>query len=508
MEKKTNILLILVDDMGYSDIGCYGSEIETPNLDKLSRKGMKFTQFYNTARCCPTRASLLTGLHPHQTGIGHMTNDTSGPNNDLGAFGYRGFLNRNCVTLAEVLKEGGYHTFLSGKWHLGYHGKEKWPLQRGFDKFYGIIPGACNYFKPADDTGIVYGNDPIEINDENYYTTDAFTDYGIKFIEEKGDDNPFFLYLSYNAPHWPLQAKQEDVERYKDRYMCGWDELREERYNRMIELGIIEKTCSLSPRDPEVRAWIDVDEDRKEEMAYRMAVYAAQIDSIDQNVGKMVDYLEKTDQLDNTMILFMSDNGACAEGGEFGGGDRERVNSRELPKLMVSVGQAWANASNTPFRKYKHYVHEGGIATPLIVHWPDKIEKTMGSVNHSPSYLIDIMPTILQAAGSDYPEIYNNHKIFPLEGSSMMPLIENGDWEEHEYMFWEHESNCTLRMGDYKVIQRYDTKEWKLYNLKEDRSELNDISHMNPELLKIMTDKWYELAEQYFTTPKPENYQY
>jgi arylsulfatase A-like enzyme len=503
-----NVVLILVDDMGYSDIGCYGGEIETPNLDALARDGLRFSQFYNTARCCPSRASLLTGLHPHQTGIGHMTNDPVGLNNDLGAFGYRGFLNRNCVTLAEVLKEAGYSTCLSGKWHLGYHGEEKWPLQRGFEKFYGIISGACNYFRPEGETCIVQGNTPVEIKDDSFYATDEFTDFGIRFIEEQGDDDPFFLYLAYNAPHWPLQAKEEDVEKYRDRYLCGWDELRKERYRRLQEMGLISPGCSLSPRDPEVRAWDDVDEVQKAEMAYRMAVYAAQVDSIDQNIGRLIDCLKQSGKLDNTLLIFMSDNGACAEGGEFGAGDRDHVNCREIPKLMISVGQAWANASNTPFRKYKHYVHEGGISTPLIVHWPQKISERQGTINHSPAYLIDIMPTILEATGASYPESYFGNTIFPLEGSSMVPLYETGEWQEHEYMFWEHESNCTLRMGDYKIIQRYDTKEWRLYNLKEDRSELTDLSEQMPDRLRMMMGKWYELAEGYFAIPKPESYKY
>ncbi|MDX1359049.1 MAG: sulfatase-like hydrolase/transferase, partial [Clostridia bacterium] len=228
--KKPNIILILVDDMGYSDIGCYGGEIQTPNLDKLADDGIKFTQFYNTARCCPTRASIMTGLHPHQTGIGHMTNVPENSDHDLGAPGYRGFLNNNCVTIGEVLLQDGYHTYISGKWHLGMHGQEKWPLQRGFERFYGLLPGACSYCMPSGGRGIMYGNEPVEIKDPDYYTTDAFTDYAIKFIDEQEDDKPFFLYLPYNAPHWPLQAKEKDVEKYKERYDCGWDKLREERY--------------------------------------------------------------------------------------------------------------------------------------------------------------------------------------------------------------------------------------------------------------------------------------
>ena len=505
--KKPNIVLVLVDDMGYSDIGCYGGEIDTPNLNSLAENGIKFTQFYNTARCCPTRASLMTGLHPHQTGIGHMTNNTQGMIHDFGVRGYRGFLNNNCVTIGEVLQQAGYHTYLAGKWHLGTHGEEKWPRQRGFDKFFGFIPGACNYFRPSGDRGMILGNDPVEVKYDEFYTTDAFTDYGIKFIEEDKDEKPFFLYLAYNAPHWPLQAKKEDVEKYKDKYLCGWDELREKRYSKMLELGLLDESCKLSPRDSEVRAWDAVDDDKKKEMAYRMAVYAAQIDCIDQNIGKLADYLKSTNQYDNTVFVFLSDNGACAEGGEMGGGEAENINVLDMP-LFQTIGQAWANASNTPFRRYKHYVHEGGISTPLIVHWPEKIKKQKNTLNHSPAYLIDVMPTILDIAGAEYPKTYKGNNIFPIEGSSMMPLFTDGAWKEHEYMFWEHESNCTLRMGDYKVIQKYDTGEWELYDLKNDRSELNDLSEEMPELLHEMTDKWYRLAEKYFVTPKPGGWKY
>lgn len=508
MNSKPNIVLIMVDDMGYSDLGCYGGEIATPNIDSLAEGGIKFTQFYNSARCCPTRASLLTGLHPHQTGIGHMTNAPSGMGHDLNAPGYRGFLNKNCVTAGEVLSESGYHTFLSGKWHLGTHGKEKWPIQRGFERFYGLVPGGCFYRKPVHPRGIVYGEQEVEINDPDYYTTDAFTDYGIKFIDEIDDENPFFLYLAYNASHWPLQAKECDVGKYRTRYEGGWDKLREERYEKMQRLGVINPECKLSPRDEQVRAWSDVDDEKKEDMIYRMAVYAAQIDCVDQNVGRLVDYLERTERLDNTLILFLSDNGACAEGGEFGHGAAELINTDRMPGPFHSVGQAWANASNTPFRRYKHYVHEGGIATPLIAHWPDIIKSQRATLNHSSAYLIDIMPTILDITGADYPEKYRGNDIWPLQGQSMTGLFEDGIWREHEFMFWEHEDNCTCRMGKYKAIQKYDEGIWELYDMQEDRSELNDISKENADILDIITQKWQEWAQSHFVIPKPEKWGY
>uniref|UniRef100_UPI00356813FB sulfatase-like hydrolase/transferase n=1 Tax=Draconibacterium sp. TaxID=1965318 RepID=UPI00356813FB len=317
---RPNIILILSDDMGYSDLGCYGGEVETPNLDALAANGLRFTQFYNGARCCPTRASLISGCYPHQVGIGHMTNT---PNNftehDLEIPEYRGFLNRNAVTIGEVMKDAGYATLMTGKWHLGISDKSKWPLQRGFDKFYGIIPGASNFFKPTYPRGITYMNDTISVTDEDYYTTDAFTDYAIKFIDESAQEEPekpFFLYLAYTAPHWPLNALQNVVEKYKGKYMEGWTKLRETRFARMKEMGIIDENWELSDQDS--REWDSLDDEKKKEMDVRRAIYSAMIDQMDQNIGKLVDYLKKEDELDNTLIIFLNDNGACAEGGELG----------------------------------------------------------------------------------------------------------------------------------------------------------------------------------------------
>ena len=289
-----NIVLILADDMGFSDIGCYGSEITTPNIDALAADGIRFTQFYNTARCCPTRASLMTGLHPHQTGIGHMTNPPTNPNRYNGwEEAYQGYLNRNCVTVAEVLKDAGYHTYMTGKWHLGYHDKSRWPLQRGFEKYYGCIPGACSYFWPHGDRGLTYMNEHVPAPDSTkYYTTDAFTDYAIQFIDEQEDENPFFLYLAYNAPHWPLHAKQEDIEKFVGKYMNGWDEARKNRLKKQIELGLFNDEMKLSERDSRVRAWEEVPDSQKVLSDYRMAVYAAQVFCLDYNVGKLVDKLK------------------------------------------------------------------------------------------------------------------------------------------------------------------------------------------------------------------------
>jgi arylsulfatase len=401
---RPNIIVILMDDMGYSDIGCYGGEINTPNIDKLAKEGLRFTQFYNTARCCPTRASLLTGLYPHQTGIGWMTNDPGDKQDVERPYGYEGFLNRDCVTIAEAVQDAGYHTYMAGKWHLGYHKKEYWPLQRGFERYYGIISGATSYLKPHGDRSLTLDNNPVEPEGDNYYTTDAFTNYAIRFIKEQKDNKPFFLYLAYNAPHWPLHAKQQDIQKYVGKYIKGWDSLRQERYKRQLEMGIIKEQWQLSDRDPGVRAWDALTEEQKRQLDYRMAVYAAQIDCADQNIGKVVDTLKGMGKFDNTLILFLSDNGGCAEPyKDLGGGEFKRIND---PNVWgsVSYGQGWANVSNTPFRLFKVRMHEGGISTPLIAHWPAQIKDQKGKLTDHCGYLIDIMPTILDVSGATYPD--------------------------------------------------------------------------------------------------------
>lgn len=499
-ENRPNIILMMSDDMGYSDLGCYGGEINTPNLDHLAKNGLQFMQFYNTARCCPTRASLMTGLYPHQTGIGHMTNTPANfTQHDLGIPQYRGFLNRNCVTIAEVLKDAGYTTLMTGKWHLGISTKDKWPLQRGYDKYYGIIPGACNYFRPVYPRGITYGNDTITISDPDYYTTDAFTEYAINFIEEARQESnkPFFLYLAFNSPHWPLNAPDEEIQKYRGNYLDGWQELRKKRYKRMIEMGLVDPEWELTPQDS--RNWDSLPEEKKIEMDLRMAIYAASIDRMDQNIGKLVAFLEQEEILDNTIIIFLDDNGACAEGGELGGGPAEQLGTKE--GYFLSYGRAWANASNTPYREYKHWVHEGGIATPLIIHWPDGIkEKDRGQRISEYGFLPDIMATCIDLAGTAYPEEYNGNKITPLVGKSLLPLIRGQRAPVHtEPIFWEHEGNKAVRLGNYKLVQYWkpDIKDnWELYDLTSDRSEMHDLSASMPDRTNEMIGWYTEWAEQ------------
>ncbi|MFT5366611.1 MAG: arylsulfatase A-like enzyme [Candidatus Latescibacterota bacterium] len=503
-KSRPNILLILNDDMGFSDIGCYGGEVQTPNLDRLAANGLQFTQFYNTARCCPTRASILTGLHPHQASVGHMMSDR-------GYEGYRGDLNFQSVTIAEALKTAGYATYMSGKWHITLHTdepKHSWPRQRGFDRFFGIITGAANYWKPQT---LTRENERITVDEfpEDFFFTDAISDQASDYIREHqaaAGDQPFFLYTAFTAPHWPLHAHEEDIEKYNGRFAAGWDQLREERLARMRDLGIVKPEWELSERDASQLPWDEVD--HKEWQQRRMEVYAAQIDRMDQGIGRILDTLEETGQLDNTLILFLADNGGCAE--ELG----PRMNNASIapattrngrpvqrgndPSVMPgseetyqSYGVPWANLSNTPFRLYKHWVHEGGISTPLIVHWPDKVQDK-GVLRHQPGQLTDVMATCLDVAGAAYPVEFNGHDILPLEGTSLTPIFDGED-NGKPYLVWEHEGNGAIRKGKWKLVKRYPDA-WELYDIEADRSELNNVVDAHPDVVKELSDLYDEWA--------------
>ncbi|MEM6777468.1 MAG: arylsulfatase [Planctomycetota bacterium] len=495
--ERPNIVLIMADDMGYSDIGCYGGEIQTPNVDALAAGGLRFTQFYNTARCCPTRAALLTGLHQHQTGIGQMTETPQAPRSDNRP-AYQGFLNRNCVTMAEVLGTAGYHTYMAGKWHLGYHGQEKWPRQRGFDRFYGAIAGATSFFKPQGTRGVTLDNQNLDPpTDPDYYTTDAFTDYAVQFLNEQQDDAPFFLYLAYTAPHWPLQARPSDVQKYVGKYRdIGWDQLRRTRLAKQKQLGIVDDSVVLPERDEGVRAWDELTDQQRDQLDYRMAVYAAMVDRMDQNIGRVIECLEDQGELDNTLILFLSDNGGCAEPyKDLGGGRFSDINNPNVSGA-VSYGQGWANASNTPFRKFKVFSHEGGIATPLIVHWPAGLKTEAGSLTHTPAQLIDVMPTILDVTGATYPNSFAGHDIHPLEGMSLFNTLRGNERDPAEWMYWEHAGHAAVRHGDWKALLPRRDNQWQLYDLSNDRQEQNDLAAAMPDLVAKMSAKWQAWASR------------
>ncbi len=518
-ENQPNIILIMADDMGISDIGSYGSEILTPNLDRLAVNGIRFTQFYNASRCMPTRASLMTGLYQHQTGIGHMVRD-------FGHDSYRGDLNNKCVTIAEVLKQIGYATFMTGKWHLTKHtghftgdekltSKDNWPLQRGFDHFFGTITGAGSYYDPI---SLVRDNEPIEPDSEEFYYTDAINDHMVRFIDrhiQSGTDKPFFAYVSHVAPHWPLHALPEDIERYRGWYDKGWDHIRRERLAKMKSLGLIDDHLELTPRDPRVSDWEDVANREWETRA--MEVYAAQIDRMDQGIGRIIETLDKNGMLDNTLIVFLSDNGGCAEvitprwSGIFI--PRETRNGEPVmwgnnPELMPgpeytyqSYGVGWANVSNTPFYLYKKNAHEGGIASPLIMHWPDGI-KVRDEWRQYPSHIIDLMPTFLDIAGAEYPERFNGEEIYPLEGRSLIPYIQKDMIEREDALFWEHEGHRAVRDGRWKLVQRHNN-EWELYDMHIDRTEDNNLAVEMPEKVNELKSKYEAWAERIGVLPWP-----
>ncbi|MFT5126082.1 MAG: arylsulfatase A-like enzyme [Verrucomicrobiales bacterium] len=511
--ERPNIILIMVDDMGFSDIGAYGSEIETPNIDALAHGGVRFSQFYNSGRCCPTRATLMTGLHPHQVGIGHMTQSPGSTRGGGGPPAYQGYLNRQCVTLGEVLHEAGYATLMSGKWHLGNNARDQWPLQRGFEKYFGCLPGATRFFHPEAPRGMTLGNEPVptpeSTTDEAFYTTDAFTDYGIRFLkeEQEGQKRPSFLYLAFTAPHWPLQAFEDDIAKYRGTYKMGWDRLRVQRYQRQIALGLIDPAGMLSERTDGIPAWDSLDEEKQDEMDLKMAVYAAMIDRVDQNIGKLVSFLKHEGLFDNTLIMFLSDNGACAEGGKLGRGNFYDVEKRNQ-ESGNSYGEAWANVGCTPFRLYKHYAHEGGTSTPFFMHWPAKIAPHEDWYT-VPGQLIDLMPTVLDVAGAAYPRKYHDHAIPALDGISLRPAFDGKVLARTQPIFIEHENNAFVRAGDWKLVGRgvaekngVNPAKWELYNVKEDRTETRNLAAAHPERRVELAGQWDVWAKRAHVYPK------
>ena len=521
---RPNIVVILSDDMGFSDLGCYGGEIQTPNLDSLAEQGLRFTQFYNNGRCCPTRASLLTGLHPHQAGIGHMMEDR-------GHDGYRGDLNRNCVTIAEVLGGRGYGTYAVGKWHVTRHvrddgPKANWPLQRGFERFYGTITGAGSFFDPGTlcrDNRLISPLADAEYQPRRFYYTDAITDHAVKFLADHHrarPDQPSFLYVAYTAAHWPMHALEEDVAKYRGKYDAGYEPIRRARYQRLKQLGLIKPEWSMSPQ------WGDWEKvEHKAWEARCMEVYAAMIDRMDQGIGRIVAELKREGRLDDTLILFLQDNGGCQEpiGREARTARPDRptlppiaadaIRLDVIPKqnragvptqtgptnmpgpedTYIAYGQGWANVSNTPLREYKHFVHEGGISTPLIAHWPRGIARR-GQLEHTPGHLIDIMATCVDLAGAAYPERIDERAIKPLEGRSLAPLF-SGRPLEREALYWEHEGNRAVREGRWKLVAK-ENRAWELYDIDRDRTEQHDLATSEPDRVRQMAAKWDSWAKQ------------
>lgn len=484
-QTRPNIILIMVDDMGWSDIGCYGSEIETPNIDRLATEGMLFTQFYNNAKCTTTRASLLTGLYPRNGGRGQDQ-----------------LITKNMLTLGEAMRHAGYQTGMSGKWHNGKKPGTR-PYDRGFDEAYGLWDGCCNFFNPKIPDPKFKGGKvrPFGHNDkfldyddfpEDYYTTDAFTDHAIRTIKtHAATGKPFFHYLPYTAPHYPLHAKPEDIAKYKGKYSEGWDVLRQRRLARQKELGLVDPKWRVDERDDRAKPWDEAKSIDPEWQQLRMEVYAAMIDSVDQNIGRLLKSLDELGVADNTLILFLADNGGCAE--IPGGNDPKQVPG---PKEFYShVGPGWATASNTPFRRYKQYCHEGGIATPLVARWPKAIQP--GSRTDQVGHIIDFLPTFLDMAKADYPKKHPGfgEGTIPLDGKTLLPVLKGNERKPHEHLYWHWSSNRAVRKGDWKLAWDKHARTWELYDLSNDRTEAHDLAKNHPKLVAELTEKWNAWAK-------------
>ena len=521
---RPNVLLILADDLGWSDLGCYGGEIKTPNLDALAAGGVKFTQFYNSARCCPTRASLMTGLYPHQAGVGNMTQDR-GPEFP----GYRGTLQADVVTLAEVMRDAGYRTSMVGKWHLHMPKTDVKPTDRGFEDFYGMLGGYNSCWDespfytrwPKGRTPRSYTS-PKDGVPGTFYSTDAFADYSLDFIAEaRREKKPFFHYLAFNAPHFPLHAHESDIAKYEAMYFAkGWDTIRDERLAQLKLLKLVPADLPLTPRSgvppkshakpspyagQDNPAWYTLPEDRRRDLARRMAIFAAMVDRLDQAVGRVVADLRQHGQLDNTLIMFLSDNGACWEWDPLGfdessspknilhtGADLKKMG---MPGSYLSYGSAWANAGNTPFRLYKHFSHEGGIRTPFIAHWPAGIT-VRGDLRTQAGHIIDLMPTLVELAGAKYPTERNGTAIQPMEGRSLLSaLTANQAITRPAPLFFEHDGSRAVRDGDWKLVSIVGDK-WELYNLAADPTEMRNLASAEPERVRTLSAAWLAWAKR------------
>ena len=519
--QQPNIILIMVDDMGYSDIGCYGGEVETPNLDKLAMGGLRFTNFHNNARCSPTRASILTGQYAHKVGLSQNGN----------ALTYNG------TTIAELLKANGYQTAMVGKWHLSddiqkptkedqlkwlnhqafnadeFASKASYPINRGFQKHYGIIWGVVNYFDPF---SLVNGEKTIFEVPEDYYITDAFNEKAVEYVKEfAGSKQPFFLYLAHAAPHWPIHAKEEDIAKYEGKYDIGWDELRKQRYERMVKMRLVDPaTTPLLPVMGRLGSWESLSAEEKKKQSKKMAVHAAMIDRVDQGIGKLIQTLKETNMYDNTLIIFLSDNGASPEIVTVPGYDRPSETRRGVTHQYADqpsaenigreisytgIGQNWANASNTPFRYWKVESFEGGICTPMFVHWPKGLKTKPGSINGSLGHVMDIFPTLLEVSGTPYPQQYNGHGLTAVDGLSILPVLNGKAQGSRNSIFFEHARGKAYIRDNMKLVMRTSGDQWELYDLSKDRNEANNIAAANATLVAQLKQEW----ENWYNGLKP-----
>ena len=479
-DSRPNVVLIMADDLGFSDIGCYGSEIETPHLDALAKEGLRFTQFYNTAKCHSSRVSLLTGLYCDQAG---------GEDLSRGA------------TIAEVLKPAGYHTMMVGKWHL-----KQEPTDFGFDRYWGHLSGATNFFT-GDNSFRLDGEKwdvPETLNGKPFYNTRANIDFAIDFLNEHKaaeKTRPFLLYVAFNAPHYPLQAPKEDIAKYKGRYDEGWDVLRQRRYQRQLDSKLFPVSPKLSPRPDHVPAWDSLSKDDQRWESRRMEVFATMVDILDRNIGRLVAHLKKEGLYDNTLILFCSDNGACPF-------DRTKGRDKDPwdPASHWAYSTGWANVGNTPFRLYKQNQHQGGISSPLIVKNARGIGTASGNedtsrratdggdVTNQPGHIIDFMATFMDLAEAGYPTQVGTRKIDPLQGKSLVPVIQGLQREGHPQLYFHFGTDRALRQSDWKLVAAKGGP-WELYDLAKDPTELDDLAARNPERVEKMSREWFRLAK-------------
>lgn len=513
-QKRPNIIFIMADDMGYSDLGCYGSEIETPTLDRLATEGIRFREFYNNFICAPTRASVLTGQYPHKAGVGYF-------DVNLGLPAYQGYLNRESLTIGEVLQSAGYSTLMSGKWHVGKDSIQHWPNQRGFDQFYGILPGAANYFGPGPlylfglefPVVMLKNNERIKPEPGSYYLTDVIASNAIEFLEEQDKTGkPFFLYVAFNAPHWPLQARPEDIAKYKGKYDIGWDSLRTLRIERQKELGIIDPNQTLTERDPDVPYWDKLTYDEQQFWKAKMEVYAAMVDRMDQAIGRILDKVSQLNKSDNTLVIFISDNGA--QGG-FNSFNNHRTGLVRNSGPVGTAGsfdyqeQPWAHLSNAPFRGYKGRSYEGGLRTPFIAWFPQRIKP--GTMAQGTGHLIDLAPTFYELAGARYPTSYKGRSINPLPGKSLLPVLTGSTQQVQrgEPLFWERAGNRAVRKGKWKLVSIYPNTKWELYDMDKDIGETTDLAAQHPAVVRELSWEYQKWAVRNnvvdFETIKPAN---
>lgn len=510
-QDKPNIVIILADDLGFSDLGCFGGEISTPVLDSMAQSGIRMTQMYNSARSCPSRANLLTGLYPHKTGLGHMDGKREGwPR------GYAGFRsNSDNVTIAEVLKDAGYFTAMAGKWHLG---RAATPVRRGFQEYYGLLGGFNSFWNPDVYTRLPKDRPLRQYKEGEFYATNVITDYAIDFINQaKSEGKPLFLYLAYNAAHFPLHAPKERIDKYMDTYIKGWDVVRDERWKKICSLGLMQGNPELSPRgfvpksmfmerqNYDLPAWDFLTKEQQLDLARRMSIFAAMVDIMDENIGRVINTLKENGDLDNTFIIFMSDNGACAEWHEFGFDGKSGMayhthTGKELdgmgqPGTYHHYGTGWANVGCTPFTLYKHYAHEGGISTPCIICYGNKIVNP-GRIDHQPAQFCDIMSTCAELAGTEYPKQYQGRDIVPTPGVSILPVLKE-EKLPFRYIFAEHEGNRMVRAGKWKLVSancRCD--EWELYDIEKDRTEQHNLAADYPEKVKELEKIYFDWADK------------